>query len=100
MKRILALLLSLLTVASMFGCAAAGDKTADHLTTLLPYGDMTELSAESAAHSKVIADDDAYIRGGTYANTVYNTDRQKTGILILKTVKDSPRVHPSRTDPL
>ena len=90
MKRILALLLSLLTVASMFGCAAAGDKTADHLTTLLPYGDMTELSAESAAHSKVIADDDAYIRGGTYANTVYNADRKNTGILLLKTVKDSP----------
>lgn len=75
MKRALALLLTLLMVIPLFGCAQAGiDAAADNADVInTPVSSGIELdmtAAQATNYSKSVAIDDAFVRSGTYANQV------------------------------
>ena len=86
MKRTLAFFLSCLMLLPLFGCATSptSESKQQNDIDILSGEELTRLIADPQTFSKVVAADDAYIRGGSYGNTNMNSAKKKDGLLELK----------------
>ena len=91
MKRVLTLILALLTVLSVASCAAApmeaDDGTADvadENEAVIAGDELTDLAEFASASSRVLASEDTYVRGGSYANQNFYETKKDSGTMEIK----------------
>lgn len=72
MKKCLALILALLMVVPMFGCAATESKNdlPNMSSSIIPGEELNPLATPTTRYSKTVAADNAYVRSGKYADQV------------------------------